>query len=102
MEHVFSFVGQAAPAPGGGGLFTFLPFILMIVAMWFLVIAPQRKKQKQHQAMLAELKSGDDIVTNGGIYGTIVGVKEDRFTVKIADGVKVDFLKSAVMNRQDS
>lgn len=102
MEQAFTLLGQAAPAPAGGGLFTFLPFILMIVAMWFLVIAPQRKKQKKHQEMLSELKSGDQIVTNGGIYGTIVGVSDECFTVKIADGVKVDFLKSAIMNRQES
>ena len=62
--------------------------------MWFLIIAPQRKRQKQHDQMIAELKSGDDIITSGGIFGTITNVKEDCFVVRIADNTK---LKSAAV-----
>ena len=57
---------------------------LMFAAMYFLMIAPQRKKQKAHEKMLSELSSGDEIVTTGGIYGTITNVKDDRFVVRIA------------------
>ena len=69
---------------------------LFLAAMWFLMIAPQRKKQKQHQKMLSDLKSGDEIITGGGIYGTITNVKDDRFTVRISDGAKIELSKSFV------
>ena len=67
--------------------------------MWFLIIAPQRKRQKAHEKMLSELKTGDDIITSGGIYGTITNVKDDRFVVKIADGVKIELTKQSVGNK---
>ena len=81
------FLAQAQPAAPSGGqtLFSLLPLILMFAAMYFLLIAPQRKKQKEHEKMLAALKVGDDIITTGGIYGTITSVKEDRFTVRVGD-----------------
>lgn len=71
-------------------------FGLMFAAMWFLMIAPQRKKQKQHEAMLKSLTTGDEVVTAGGIFGTVVAVKEDRFVVRIADTTKVELGKSFV------
>lgn len=93
---------QAAPGGGGGGLVSLLPMVLLFAAMYFLMIAPQRKKQKQHEAMLKALESGDEIVTTGGIYGTITNVKEDRFVVRIADNTKIEVGKafvSAVVNK---
>ena len=81
---------------GGSPLLTLLPMFLLIAAMWFLMIAPQRKKQKQHQKMLSELRSGDEIITGGGIYGTITNVKDDRFTVRISDGAKIELGKGFV------
>ncbi len=81
------FLAQAQPAAPSGAqtLMSLLPMILIFAAMYFLLIAPQRKKQKEHEKMLAALKSGDEIVTTGGIYGTITAVKEDRFTVRVGD-----------------
>jgi preprotein translocase subunit YajC len=73
-----------------------LPLILMFAAMYFLLIAPQRKKQKEHEKMLTALKSGDEIVTTGGIYGTITSVKEDRFVVRVGDGQKLEIGKGFV------
>ena len=73
-----------------------LPIILLFAAMYFLMIAPQRKKQKAHDKMLSELTSGDDIVTSGGIYGQITNVKDDRFVVRIADNTKIEVGKSFV------
>ena len=70
--------------------------------MWFLIIAPQRKRQKAHDKMLAELKSGDDIVTNGGIYGTITNVKDDRFVVRVSDGVKIEVGKTFIASRVEA
>jgi len=91
-------VAQATPsgAPGGAGVMNLVFIGFMFAAMWFLIIAPQRKKQKQHAKMLTELDVGDEIVTAGGIYGDITSKKEDRFVVRIADGVKVEIAKSFV------
>lgn len=91
-------VAQQAPAPGGGGLKTFLPFILMIAAMYFLLIAPQRKKQKEHQKLVAALATGDEILTSGGIYGTVTNVKGDRLVVRIGEGTKVEIARSFVQS----
>lgn len=99
-----TFLAQAAAAPaeaaGGAapamGLQQFLFPVLMIGAMYFLLIAPQRKKQKEHDRMLKALQSGDEIVTTGGIYGTITNVKEDRFVVRIADNTKIELGKSFI------
>lgn len=86
---------QAAPAPGGG--YTQLIFMgLLFAAMYFLMIAPQRKKQKEHEKMLKALGSGDEIVTTGGIYGTITNVKEDRFVVRVGENTKIEVGKSFV------
>ena len=84
---------------GGGGLVQFLPIILLFVGMWFLIIAPQRKRQKAHDKMLSELQTGDEIVTSGGVYGTITNVKEDRFVVRIADNTKIELGKGFVANK---
>ncbi|MDQ8183681.1 preprotein translocase subunit YajC [Pelagicoccus sp. SDUM812005] len=84
---------EAAPQ---GGIMSFLPFIVIFAAMYFLIIAPQRKKQKQHQQMITELKSGAEVVTSGGIYGTITNVKDDRFVLKIAENTKIEISKASV------
>lgn len=86
-----------APSPGGaGGLVTFLPFILMFAAMWFLMIAPQRKKQKEHQRLINALATGDEVLTTGGIYGTVTNVKPDRIVVRIAEGTKIEVARAFV------
>ncbi|MDP2136535.1 MAG: preprotein translocase subunit YajC [Candidatus Didemnitutus sp.] len=81
------FLAQAQPAAPSGmqTLMSLLPMILIFAAMYFLLIAPQRKKQKLHEKMLSALTTGDDIITTGGIYGTITSVKEDRFVVRVGD-----------------
>ncbi|MBK1875840.1 preprotein translocase subunit YajC [Pelagicoccus mobilis] len=89
------FFAQAAQ-PQGGGIPPLLIMGLMFAAMYFLIIAPQRKKQKQHQKMITELKSGAEVVTSGGIYGTITNVKEDRFILKIAENTKIEISKASV------
>ncbi|WP_269524501.1 preprotein translocase subunit YajC [Coraliomargarita parva] len=91
-----------AQSSGGGGLGSFLPIILLFVGMWFLIIAPQRKRQKQHDVMLKALKTGDQIVTTGGLFATITNVKEDRFIVKIADSTKVELSKGFVHSKVEA
>lgn len=86
-------------AQGGGspsGYPTLIIMGLLFIGMWFLLIAPQRKRQKEHAKMIETLQSGDEIVTAGGIYGTITNVKEDRFVVKIADNTKIEINKSSI------
>ena len=92
------FAQQAAPATptGAASLMQFLPMVLLFGAMYFFMIAPQRKKQKEHQKMLTELQSGDEIVTNGGIYGVITNVKDDRFIVRIAENTKIELGKGFI------
>jgi len=89
---------------GGGSLITSLmPLALIFVIMYMLIIRPQQKKQKDHQRMIDALKKGDEIVTNGGVHGTIVGVKERDQTliVKIADNVKIEVSRSAVARMKE-
>ena len=90
-----------AGAPSGGGLSQFLPIILLFVGMWFLIIAPQRKKQKAHDKMVTELKTGDTVITSGGIYGSITNVKEDRFVIRVADNVKIELTKQSIGSKID-
>jgi preprotein translocase subunit YajC len=90
------FLAQGSAPGAGGGPTQLIFFGLLFAAMYFLMIAPQRKKQKAHEKMLKELSSGDEIVTTGGIYGTITNVKEDRFIVRIAENTKIEVGKSFV------
>lgn len=91
------FLAQAAaPQAGQGMMSTLLFFGLMFAAMYFLMIAPQRKKQKAHEKMLKELTTGDEVVTSGGIYGQITNVKEDRFVIRIAESTKIEVGKAFI------
>src|ERR1700723_2608242 len=80
------------------GSFGSLPLVvLMVVAMYFLLVVPNQRKQKQWNAMLASLKAGDKVTTNGGIKGTIISVKDDALVLRTQpDGVKLEFAKSAI------
>ena len=80
--------------PGGGGgqgsqIWSFLPIIFIFVIFYFLLIRPQQKQKKEHQNLLANLKVGDNVLTTGGIYGRITGIKDDKVTVEISDKVRV-------------
>jgi len=93
------FIAQAQPVQPSGAqaLFSFLPFILLFAAMYFLMIAPQRKKQKEHEKMMSALKPGDEIVTTGGLFGVITSVKDDRFVVRVGENnLKVELAKGFV------
>ncbi len=93
----FLFLAQAAPPPAEPNLWpSLLMMVLMFAGMWFLIIAPQQKKQKEHQKMLSALKPGEEIITSGGLYGTIVSIKDDRFVVRLGEGVKVELHKGFI------
>ncbi|HWP45359.1 MAG TPA: preprotein translocase subunit YajC [Blastocatellia bacterium] len=92
---------------GPGSLFgALLPFIIIFAIFYFLVIRPQQKRQRRAQqerdAMLNALKPGDKVVTTGGIYGTIVAVREETVTMRIADKVSIELLRSAIAGLQSS
>ncbi len=78
-----------------------LPFVAMIVIIWFLIIRPQKKRQKEHNTMLEELKIGDKVITNGGINGVVANIKADKniVTIKVSDNVKIDFFKSTIATK---
>lgn len=81
-----------------GGAFTqFLPLILIFAIMYFLLIRPQQKKVKEHQAMVEALRRGDQVVTQGGLIGKVSKVKDDNeIEVELAENVKVRVVKSTV------
>jgi preprotein translocase subunit YajC len=87
--------GQANP------LVSLLPFLIIILIMYALILRPQMKRQKEHRLMLESIKKGDKILTTGGIIGTVVGIrsKDDVLIVKIADNVKVEMSRSAVAKK---
>ena len=93
---------QAAPAgpppPQPNMLTSFLPFVFMIVIFYVLLIRPQQKRQKEHQRLLSALKTGDKVVTSGGIHGLIANVKESTVLLKVADNVKIEVDKTAISN----
>ena len=88
--------GAGSAAVPGGGLITFLPFVLILLIMYFLMIRPQSKKQKETQRMLDALKKGDKVVTIGGIHGTVSSVKENTVVVRVDEGIKIEFNRTAI------
>ncbi len=97
----FSTLASAWQAPGAmGGLGMFLPLILIMVIFYFLMILPAQKRQKKITDLLKDLKNGDKVITNGGIYGTIVGLEDDAVQLRIADNVKMKVARNAIAGLQ--
>ena len=88
---------MGAHAAGGAMMMNLMPIIVIFLVFYFLSIRPQMNKQKTHQKMLEGLKKGDRVVTNGGIYGTIVDVQQNVLKLKIAENVNIQILKNAVL-----
>jgi preprotein translocase subunit YajC len=89
-------VGAAAPQ-GLGGFGLLMP-IALIAVMYFLMIRPQMKRAKEHRSMLEKLSKGDEVITSGGIAGTVTDIGDNFVTVEIADGVRIRVQKAAVGN----
>ena len=88
-----------AGAPAPDPLMTFLPFILIFIIMYFLLIRPQQKRLKEHRAMIEALKRGDRVVSAGGMIGKVTAVgpaETDEVTVEISNGVNATFVKSTI------
>ena len=88
----------AGGAPQGGGFGMLLMPIVLIAVMYFMMIRPQMKRQKEHRAMLEKLARGDEVLTNGGIAGTVTEIGENFITVEIADNVRIRLQKGAIAN----
>ncbi len=89
--------GASTPAAGEGSLLmTIVPFALIFIIFYFFLIRPQNKKQKETEKMIAALKKGDKVVTIGGIHGVVATTKEHTIIVKVEDGAKIEFNRSAI------
>jgi len=86
----------AAPAPQGGGMSMIIMMVVLFGLMYFMMIRPQMKRQKEHRALLAGLAKGDEVVTNGGIAGRVSELGETFITVEIAANVLIKVQKGAV------
>ena len=92
---------QTAPAAAQGGiessLMSLLPLILMFVVLYFIMIRPQMKKQKEHKAMIDALAKGDEVATAGGLLGKVTKLGDSHLSVELAAGVEVQLQRSAVV-----
>jgi preprotein translocase subunit YajC len=77
-----------------------VPMVLIAGIFYFLIFRPMRKRQKQTDAMISNLQNGDKVITTGGVYGTIAGLKDKTVLVKIADNVKIEVAKNAIAGMQ--
>jgi preprotein translocase subunit YajC len=91
-------LAQASAQPSGIALF--LPLILIMVIFYFLMIMPAQRRQKKVAEMLRNLKTGDKVITNGGIYGTVVGLDDDSVQLRIAEQVKIKVSRAAIAGLQ--
>jgi len=81
---------------GASPLLNLMPIILIFIVFYFLLIRPQKKTQDAHKKMIASLKKNDEVITAGGIHGTIVNVKDHTVTLKVDDNVKVEVQKGSI------
>ncbi|MFC1915495.1 preprotein translocase subunit YajC [Chloroflexota bacterium] len=99
------FIGGCAPAPEGGeGGFdwTMIIFLVLIFAVfYFLIIRPQRKRQKQHEEMMQELKRGDKVITSGGIFGVVESISDDSVVIKIESGATIRVARGSVAGQRE-
>lgn len=103
MDYCWPILMTGGQDGGSGGMITLVWFGLIFVLMYLLLIRPQRKKQKEHQKLISELKKGDKVVTSGGMFGTIFAIDEERNRVvlKINENTRLEFLKSSIAAKVD-
>jgi preprotein translocase subunit YajC len=98
---ISSAFAQSAPAAGGGDFLSsmggMLPLVLMFVVLYFIMIRPQMKRQKEARAMIEALAKGDEVATAGGVLGRIVEMGEQYLTLEIAKGVEIQIQRNAVV-----
>ena len=89
-------LGQAAPAGAGGLGGMMLPMLIIFGIMYFMLIRPQQRKEKERQSMIKAVKTGDRVLFSGGILGSVTNVKDNTVIVRIADGVKVEVVRGGI------
>lgn len=94
---MFTLLQTAAPAAQGSGWSMWIMLALIFVVMWFFMIRPQRKQQKELENFRNALQKGDKVVTIGGIYGTVSEIKEDSVLIEVDNGVKIRVSKQALV-----
>lgn len=107
MRRLFMFLNiayaqesAAAPHQTAVMVANIIPLVFVFGVFYFLIILPQQKTKKTHETMLKALDKNDEIVTSGGIHGTIVGVKDDTVLLRIAENVKIEIQKSAIASKK--
>ena len=90
----------AAQQASASGLVAILPFVLILVVLYVLMILPAQRRQRKLSAMISALKNGDKVITNGGIYGTVVGLDNESVQLRVAEQVKVRVARSAIAGLQ--
>ena len=93
-------LAMASPQQGANPLVSFIPLIAMLAIFYFILVLPMKKKQQKVQAFLQALKEGDRVVTSGGLFGTITKLKDEAVQLQIAQNVKVDVSKAAIVGYQ--
>lgn len=96
LDFLISPAYAQASSPAGNPLMQFLPLVFLVVLFYFMLIRPQMKRGKEHKEMLGKLAKGDEIVTTGGLAGTVREIGENFVTVEIAEGVSVKMQRSAI------
>jgi preprotein translocase subunit YajC len=98
---ISSAIAQTAPAAAGGdvgsSLMSMLPLVLMFVVLYFVMIRPQMKRQKEHRSMIDALAKGDEVATAGGLLGKVTKLGDTHLGVEIAEGVEVQLQRNAVV-----
>jgi preprotein translocase subunit YajC len=100
MTECLLLIGTTPDAAGQTSAFvSMIPFLLILVIFYFVLIRPQQKQVQKHRQFLESLKKGDEVITDSGMFGTVIGVSDDSVVLRIADNVKVKFLKAKVSGR---
>lgn len=90
-------LAQQSPS---AGILSLMPILLIFVIFYLMIYRPMRKRQKLQEEMITNLKNGDKVITNGGIYGTVAGLKETTLILKVSDTVKIEIAKNAIASLQ--
>ena len=96
MNDISILAAAAAPSAGTSFFIQTIPLVLIFVIFWFLLIRPQQKRMKDHQAQIAAVKKGDRVVTGGGLLGKVTKVTDSEVEVELGQGIKVTAVKSTL------
>ena len=96
MLNAYAQVAQGSGRQAGSPLVSLMPIIIIFVIFYFLLIRPQKKSQEEHKKLISGLKKNDEVITSGGIHGTIVNVKDGSVVLRIDDNVKIEVQKNAI------